>query len=157
VVGWFVINTYLREPLNVARADYDARVSLDLPGSHDIRLKPEEDAMYEAISKGVKENCNALLMLPGMDSFYLWTEMEPPSYTATGWETLFDTEKQEKVVEQTSQIHGLCLLRNYGIQAEWGEGEGPLVGYLESPQFKRIGGGDGYELLRRDGAAPAGR
>lgn len=149
VLGLFSVNTFLREPLDKARAAYDGGVALDLPGSHDIHLSQEEVTKYTQISEAIKENCKALVMEPGMDSFYLWAEMEPPSFTATGWETLFDDEKQEKVVEDIKPLHGLCLLRNYGIQQQWGIGDGPLVTYLEHG-FKQIGGGFGYELLRRE-------
>ena len=87
-----------------------------------------------------------------MDSFYLWTEEEPPSLTATGWETLFDDERQEKVIEDLAPIEGLCLLRNKERAAGWGLGEGPLVKYLEHG-FRPLGKWGEYELLRREGPA----
>ncbi len=149
VLGWFSFSTFLREPLDKARTAYDDGVPLDLPGSHDIHLSTEEVEKYTEITKSIDENCDALVMEPGMDSFYLWTAMEPPSLTATGWETLFDDEKQEQVIDDIKPLAGLCLLRNNGIQQEWGFGDGPLVAYLEHG-FKQIGGAFGYELLRRE-------
>jgi hypothetical protein len=155
VLGWFVVNTFLREPLNNYRAGYDASVPLNLPGSHDMRLSAAEDEKYEQVTMGIRENCTHTVMEPGMDSFYLWAEQEPPSYTATAWEVLFDEEQQEKVIDDTRSIRGLCLLRNNEIAALWGTKEGPLTRYLESG-FKQIGSGFGYELLRRAGPYKGG-
>jgi hypothetical protein len=153
VLAWFIGNSYLREPLKTARGSYNAAFSLDLPGSHDMRLGSEEEvALYQAISKGIREYCPATLMQPGMDSFYLWAEQEPPSLTATGWETLFDEADQQQVIDETASISNLCLLRNYPLAAGWGEKDGPLVSYLEQG-FEPFGRWGDYELLRREGPA----
>lgn len=153
VLGWFAVNAFLREPLHNSRAAYDAGTPLTLPGSHDIHLSEEEVALYTSISDGIRRDCAATLMEPGMDSFYLWSGQEPPSYTATGWETLFDQEAQEKVIDDTASTRDLCLLRNNGIQALWGTKEGILTHYLEVG-FQPIATYGGYELLRRNGPAP---
>jgi NADH:ubiquinone oxidoreductase subunit 6 (subunit J) len=153
VLAWFVVNTFLKEPLHQARGSYNSGYALNLPGSHDIHFdNPEENELYEGISHAIAKNCAATQMEPGMDSFYLWTEQEPPSLTATGWETLFDTADQEQVIEDIAPIEGLCLLRNNERAAGWGLGEGPLVKYLEHG-FTLIGKWGEYELLRREGPA----
>ncbi|HVY96075.1 MAG TPA: hypothetical protein VHA54_03845 [Solirubrobacterales bacterium] len=152
VLLWFVANGYLREPLDGARAAYDGGVPLALPGSHDIHLGEEEAQMYGKVTALIDRHCPAMVMLPGMDSFYLWSGQEPPSYTATGWETLFDTAHQQRVIDDTRGIAGLCLLRNRERAAGWGERPGPLVTYLEHG-FAPVATVDGYELLQRRGAA----
>ncbi|HEY2480200.1 MAG TPA: hypothetical protein VGI17_15915 [Solirubrobacterales bacterium] len=154
VIAWFVVVTYLRDPLRQSRGSYHTSYELELPGAHDIHLgNPEEVRLYENVAHAMQENCRQTVMEPGMDSFYLWSEEEPPSLTATGWETLFDDEAQEQVIEDTASIEGLCLLRNKERAAGWGLREGPLVTYLEHG-FKLIGKWDEYELLRREGPAP---
>jgi hypothetical protein len=155
VIAWFVLVTFVRDPLHSARGIYHTTTQLDLPGSRDMHVfNPEEAQLYEDISNAMQENCKQTQMEPGMDSFYLWTGQEPPSLTATGWETLFDDERQEQVIEDIAPIEGLCLLRNKERAAGWGLGEGPLVKYLEGG-FKLIGKWDEYELLRREGPAEA--
>ncbi len=157
VLGWFVVNTYLREPLKQARGAYhgSAPNALNLPGSHSIHLASLEEAeLYEDVAEAMRTQCTATQMEPGMDSFYLWAQQEPPSLTATGWETLFDNEAQEQVIEAIAPIEGLCLLRNNERAAGWGLGEGPLVKYLEHG-FTLIGKWGEYELLRREGPAEA--
>jgi hypothetical protein len=153
VLGYFVLKTFVREPMHDARGVYNTTYQLHLPGAEDIHLFSEEEVqLYEDVAHAMDENCESTVMEPGMDSFYLWTEEEPPSLTATGWETLFDDEAQEQVIDDTASIEGLCLLRNKERAAGWGEKEGPLVTYLESG-FKLIGKWGEYELLRRPGAA----
>jgi hypothetical protein len=151
VLGWFVINASLKEPLDHARAVWDTAIPLKLPGSHDIRLGiPEEIEIYEDTADAIKRDCTATLMLPGMDSFYLWSEQEPPSFTATAWPTLFNDAHQRAVIEATAETKDLCLLRNQAIG--WEETNGILVQYLEHG-FQPIGKWGDYELLRRDGPA----
>jgi hypothetical protein len=151
VLGWFTVNVYLKEQISEARGNYNAGFALNLPGSSKMHLGSEEEvALYESVVHNVDKYCATTVMEPGMDSFYLWTEQEPPSYTATGWETLFDAEHQEKVIEDTRGDKQLCLLRNPGLQAGWGEKEGILTEYLEQG-FRKIGQWGEYELLRREG------
>lgn len=156
VLGWFVVNATLREPLRDSRAAYDGAVPLGLPGAESIRVGQPDAELYGQITAAIDANCPALVMLPGMDSFYVWSEQEPPSgYTATGWPTLFDDAHQRQVIADTSAIEGLCLLRNIPIAAGWGGGvipPGPLVRYLHRG-FEPIARFGDYTLLQRAGVA----
>src|SRR4029077_15287021 len=134
VFGYLVVNTTLREPLRANRDAYDGAVSLGLPGAESVRLGQSEVQLYRQITFAIDRNCSSLIMLPGMDSFYLWTEQEPPTgYTATGWPTLFDDRDPRHEIADMLPIQGLCLLRNPPMAAGWGNGvipPGPLVHYL---------------------------
>jgi hypothetical protein len=156
VLGWFVVNATLKEPLQSARAAYNGGVSLGLPGAESIHIGQPEAELYDEITAAIDANCPALVMLPGMDSFYLWSEQEPPSgYTATGWPTLFDDAHQQRVIDDTRDIEGLCLLRNIPIAAGWGGGvipPGPLVRYMHRGFVPIARFGD-YTLLKREGSA----
>lgn len=158
VVGYLVFNSGLREPLRSVQDGYDERVSLGLPGAESIHLTEEEADLYRGITAAIDRNCGALVMLPGMDSFYLWSEQEPPTgYTATGWPTLFDDEHQRQVIAEIDPIENLCQLRNEPIAAGWSNGaipSGPLVSYLDRG-FEPVGSWGDYELLRRSGAGAA--
>jgi hypothetical protein len=157
VLTLFVANTYLRQPYDNNRAAFATGIDLDLPGAESVRLGQEEVDLYRQVKRAIDRNCASLLMLPGMDSFYVWTELEPPSYTATGWPTLFDDEHQQRVIDDTASIEGLCLLRNVPLAAGWGGGTippGPLVSYLERG-FQPLARFGEYELLRREGTAGA--
>lgn len=155
VLGWFVVNANLREPLRVSRAAHDGAVPLGLPGTGGIRVGEPEAQLYGEIVAAIDRNCPALVMLPGMGSFYLWTEQRPPSATATAWPTLFDDARQLQVIEDTHSIEGLCLLRNLPLATGWSGGEippGPLLRYLHRG-FEPIGRFGDYVLLQRPGAA----
>jgi hypothetical protein len=158
VFGYLVVNTTLREPLRAARDGYDGAVSLELPGAESIRVGEPEAELYGEISAAIDRNCASLIMFPGMDSFYLWTEMEPPTgYTATGWPTLFDDAHQRHVIADIRAVKGLCELRNLPIAAGWGNGEippGPLVRYLDHG-FAPVASWGDYELLKRKVAGRA--
>jgi hypothetical protein len=153
-----LVNIQLRQPLKGYRAAYDGSVSLGLPGAEDVHLAPEEADLYQQVSRAIGENCRSLLMLPGMNSFYFWTGLEPPTgYNATGWTTLFDDAHQQRVIDETSSIRGLCLLENEGLAAGWGGGEipeGPLVRYLHRG-FRPLVTIGNYRLLRREGTGSA--
>lgn len=152
VLAWFVVNTNLREPLRDSRAAYDGAVPLDLPGAADMRLGQPEVELYRDVSTAMRRDCAATIMLPGMDSFYLWSGQEPPSFTATGWPTLFDEAHQRQVIEDTASIRHLCLLRNEPLAAGWGTGAGLLLAYMERG-FRPLARWGDYELLRREGTA----
>ncbi len=151
-----IVNVQLRLPLKEYRASYDSLTSLGLPGAGDVHLNSEEVATYQGIAKAIDADCSTLLMLPGMNSFYFWTEEEPPTwFNATGWTTLFDESHQRRVINETRGLRGLCELRNEPIADGWSAGtipDTPLVRYLHHG-FRPLAGWGSYELLRREGTA----
>ncbi|HSS03732.1 MAG TPA: hypothetical protein VLK89_00915 [Solirubrobacterales bacterium] len=154
----YVVNTTLREPLDEARAAYDSRVPLDLPGARDVRLEPDEMKLYRRVTEAIDANCRSFVMLPGMNSFYIWTDQEPPSgYNATGWMTLFDDAHQRRVIEEIDPVRGLCLLVNEPIAQAWSGGiipVGPLVHFMQREFHPLLSVGD-YRLLKRAPGAGA--
>jgi hypothetical protein len=148
-----LVNIQLRRNLDQARAAYDGAVSLGLPGAAEVRVSPEEAARYRSIVAAIDTNCQSFVMLPGMNSFYIWTKQEPPTgYNATAWPTLFDEAHQHRVIDETRAIDGLCLLENIPLAEGWSEGKipaGPLVQYLHRG-FEPIAVIDEYRLLKRE-------
>lgn len=152
------VNTQLRQPLKLVRDGYDAAPRLNLPGAEEVRLNPEEVTLFRRITHAIDRDCASFLTLPGMNSFYVWTRMEPPTgFNATDWMALFDEAHQRRVIEATRSTRDLCLLKNEGLLAFWeAAGEPPsdteLVHYL-GRGFRPLESFGGYELLRREGAA----
>ncbi|MGE5336101.1 MAG: hypothetical protein ACM3JL_01630 [Nitrososphaerota archaeon] len=153
-----IVNTQLRQLLDNSRAAYNAAVPLDLPGAEEVRLGRSEADLYRKITRAIDANCGPLLTLPGMNSFYIWSQREPPTgYNATAWLTLFDDAHEERVIRETRSIKGLCLLENEGQALGWTAGvppHGPLVRYLHEG-FRPLFELSGYRLLRREGTGRA--
>jgi hypothetical protein len=136
-----------------ARRSFHSGIPLGLKGSARIRLPPTQVTLYRGISEAINENCKSFIMLPGMDSFYLWTGQDPPSHFNVGyWTVLFGDRLQEQLVHRFEKIDGLCLLRNSTIEKMWTMGEvpndGPLLAFVGNG-FQPIAVFGDYELLRR--------
>ena len=151
----FTAGASLTDPWRARHAVYDSLPPLDLPGERNVHISPESAQTFHEVTAAIDRNCGAFLTLPGMDYFYIWTQQEPPTgYNATAWMTLFDDAHQQRVVDDTRSIDGLCLLRNMGLAEGWAQGPlppGPLVAYLEEG-FRPLVTIGPYELLRREGA-----
>jgi hypothetical protein len=149
----FLANQTLRRPYDDAKVLLDGWAPLELEGSGRMRLFPAEAQTYRDVAAALNRDCAQFEMLPGMNSFYLWSGREPPTgFNATGWMTLFSDELQSKVVRRLEPLRGLCLLRNRTIEAQWtgsAPSEGPLVDFLEHGFAPLASFGD-YELLRRE-------
>jgi hypothetical protein len=150
----FVADTTVRKPLRDYRATYDSLVPLGLPGAERVRVGAPEAELYQEVTAAIDANCRAFVMLPGMDSFYFWTDQRPPTgYNATGWPTLYDDAAQRHVIEDTRSLRGLCLLENQALAGGWSAGRedgGPLIRYL-GQGFEPIAAVGDYRLLRREG------
>lgn len=151
-----LVNIQLRQPLDQYRAGYDASVPLGLPGAEEVRVGAGEAQIFRQVDHAIESNCRVLLTLPGMNSFYLWTGLEPPTgYNATAWMTLFDEAHQQRVIDATSSTRGLCVLENKGYAEFWSRGpvpDEPLVRYMHRG-FRPVAVIGGYRLLRREGPA----
>ncbi|WP_163676631.1 hypothetical protein [Mycobacterium seoulense] len=142
--------------LGQARAVYNGLVSLGLPGAQEVRVSAKEAADYQAAVAAIEKNCKSFVMLPVMNSFYLWTQQHPPTdfkATVTAPTALLDVALQQRVIDATRSIEGLCLLENAPLIQEirWGAGgmpPGPLVGYLHDG-FTPIANFGDYQLLKR--------
>lgn len=147
-----IVNLQLFQPIHDYGEIYDQTPALDLPGASSVRIAPAEAETFRKVTGAIDANCPAFVMLPGMDSFYVWTEQDPPTgLNATAWTQLFDADQQRQVIDETRSIDGLCLLRNQGLAEVWSQGPlpgGPLLNYLERG-FRPIGSWGEYTLLKR--------
>jgi hypothetical protein len=136
-----------------ARRSFDSGIPLGLKGSDRIRLPPAQATLYRSISEAINKNCKSFIMLPGMESFYLWTGQNSPSHFNVGfWTALFGDRLQNQLVRSFENIDGLCLLKNNAIEEFWERGkvphDGPLVTFVRHG-FQPIAAFGNYELSRR--------
>ncbi len=81
--------------------DYAERTSLGVHGAERVRLKAEVATEYQCLVNGIRANCDNFISLPGLNSFYLWTNLRPPTgMNAGNWMLLLDDDQQQRVVDE---------------------------------------------------------
>ena len=82
-------------------------------GASRVRLQPSTTGVFADVVTQLRTRCDSFLTLPGLNSFYLWTGMDPPTgLNATSWMYLLDAEQQQRVVDAAKPVRRLCALRN---------------------------------------------
>ena len=141
---------------------FSGGTSLALYGSQRIHLAPDKAELYQRISTAAKDGCNSIVTQPGMNSFYFWTQIRPPTdQNVTFWARLLPESVQQRILAKLETIEGLCLLRNLPIETKfWAKGkqqpETSLQRFLHE-SFTPVGLFGDYELLRRTRPAQEGR
>lgn len=84
---------------------------LDLPGSHWMRLAPDETARLRDTVVQLNQNCKTVLMIPGMYSFSLWSEVPPiEDKRFNTWPFLWPAEVEAKEIPKLRQSDRGCVL-----------------------------------------------
>ena len=148
---WFTRSAYPWLESHVSL--YRQNAPLNLPGAYRLRLVPEQVGSIRNVTAGLKENCSTFVSLPGMNSFYLFTEQEPPTtINQSGWMYVFDEEVQSDIVRKIESVEGLCVLRNEPLVDFWRQGRPlpnrPLVVYIKRSFQHRFRWGDFVLLVR---------
>ena len=122
-----------------------------LSGAERLRMNRPSSRAFTKVTARLRQECGTFYSWPGMNSFYLFAQQEPPTtLNATHWMTLFDDDLQRRVVEDIRGTEDLCVLRNQGITAFWLQGrpepQGPLTTYLAENFVPRVTV-QGYEIL----------
>jgi hypothetical protein len=116
ILGFCVVWAYQ------AYSQYYRRVPLDLPGASLVRLPEQDVENYRSIVQNINENCDNFVSMPGLNSFYFWTQKDPPTTLNAGpWMSLLDEQQQRSVVRNIESIPRLCAvydpeLTQYGAQ-----------------------------------------
>jgi hypothetical protein len=150
-----LIKYTLFNPYIDGRETYQSQHRLGLPGAMHLRLPLESVDRFQAIASAIRANCKSFISLPGMNSFYIWTRMAPPTWINTGfWTSILTEELQQRVVDQIKPIEDLCLLRNDRLQGDWtgrrAPDDRPLWQFVNQG-FREVSdfGGD-YKLYKRN-------
>jgi hypothetical protein len=136
---------------------YDAALSIDLPGAKHVRMAPASGILYQSLVHEVSRRCNTLITMPGLNSLYLFTGIEPPTkMNTTAWFTLLNRQQQDAIVRELAQASGtVCAVRNENEIAHWARITGrddlkqtPLARYIEREFVPVVQIGD-YEVMVR--------
>ena len=75
------------------------------------------------LTKVLDARPDTFFTLPGMDSFYLWTDREPPTtLNLTNWMYMLDDRQQLKIVEQLDAHPQLCMVIDPIVVSFWMQG-----------------------------------
>jgi hypothetical protein len=126
-LGWGFVNKKI----------YDSYAPLNLPGAKRIRLQAAQAMTYKALAQSLATSCDGFISTPSVNSFYFWTEEEPPTHlNATGWLLLNDAQQRE-VIRHFAGYSRPCVLL-WGDKPLENPKRLPLVGYIAS-NFHAVG------------------
>lgn len=145
------------------RRNYETLTPLNLPGAGRLRLSPDEvETYHQVVARLAAPQVETFLTLPGLNSFYLWAQKEPPNdLNVSAWVVLLDAEAQERIWQAAQRHSGVMAVRNRRLIRSWVGGRSvanlPLVRHIEE-DFQTVTNINGYELMtRRGGAEPLKR
>ena len=111
---------------------------LGLPGAESIRVPAEQAKLYQLLVGTLRARCRTFVTQPGLNSFYLFTGMEPPTRAnTTVWMLLLSDAQQEQIVERLVDAPApVCALRRQRRVYTT-----PLARYIEERFVTLYGGG----------------
>ena len=135
-----------------ARADYETAVPLGLAGATRVRVPAAQASILQDVTAALHAGCDTYISVPGMDSFYVFAELPPPS-PPTRWIWLIDDVRLENaVVAAGDRVPRLCVIRDQQLIDFWTSGHGLPNGPIDT----YVGGGfvpaeniGPYEILVR--------
>jgi hypothetical protein len=117
-------------------AAYRDQPSLELPGAGNLHLSEDQVDAYRSMVAALHEHgCTDLIGYPNVNSFYLWSGIEPPPPAAPGvWLLALDSESQQRIVDELRASKRPCAIRSENRAALWLGGreveQRPLVRYI---------------------------
>ncbi len=136
----------------IIRAQKSRADSVPIPFAGNLARTTERDAKDIVGVVAALEQCGTFYSLPGLNSFYLLANKQPPTWQNAGaWTNLFDADRQSVAVRDLERVSGLCVIRNRELESFWTSGgeqqPGPLRPFLESKTVPVATVGD-YEIYR---------
>jgi hypothetical protein len=132
----FALWTLVIQPGLDNRDRYLAGERLPIEGASRLSLPPEEVEKYTGMVEALDtQRCTALIGYPGLNSLYLWSDIELPDPTLPGaWYQMLSDSEQNQIVEQVRSATVPCAFRNDSAADFWLRGkpqpEGPAVNLL---------------------------
>jgi hypothetical protein len=137
---------------------YADAVPILMPGAEAVRANERDAATYWWLVTNLREQCDAFLTAPGLNSLHFWTGISPVStLNATLWPILFDTAQQQRILARATSIQRLCVAwdprRMEVLMRMPDTGSGPLVAWLVR-EFEPYAAFGEWEFRMRRGTRP---
>lgn len=132
IAGVVALTVAAGSPVKVWR-DYLDQQPLGLPGTSLVRVTPGQAQTYRALTHGIVSRCDTFYAAPALNSFYLFTGLEPPSGRLRNWPGSLPREDQLDLARRLRAASDsgsrVCIVRVVSRQKEWlasSYGSGPL-------------------------------
>ena len=137
---------------------YARGVPLAMPGARTVRTTERDAATYWWLSANLRENCDAFITAPGLNSLHFWTAIAPVStLNTTLWPLLFDADQQRRILAAAAPVERLCVAwaphRMEALTSAPDAASRPLVVWLRQEFEPRARFGDWEFRMRRGRAA----
>lgn len=115
---------------------YNEQKALPFPGATSLRLPaPETDTAARVVELLHQYRCTDFIGYPNLDSFYLWSQIDPPRPSApSAWMLALDEDEQRRILRQMRASPRPCAFRSEPIAETWlgnkPRPETPLVRYI---------------------------
>ncbi len=115
---------------------YTAQPVLGLRGATLIRVDAERARVLRTVTAALREQCDTFYSAPGLNSFYIFSGLPPPTGLLANWPGVLDDAQQKEVLSRLRAAEGanerVCILRDVSRTSAWlaGYGSGPLRAIL---------------------------
>ena len=137
---------------------YARGIPLAMPGARTVRTTERDAATYWWLSANLRENCDAFITAPGLNSLHFWTAMAPVSnLNTTLWPLLFNADQQGRILAAAASVERLCVAwsprRMEALTSAPDAASRPLIVWLRQEFEPRARFGDWEFRMRRGSAA----
>ena len=113
--------------------NYRNSTPLGLRGTSLVRVTAVQARTLQQVTKIVKRDCDTFYSAPGLDSLYVFTDIDPPTGLLSNHTGALTTSQQREVVSQLSALREagkrVCIVRDTSQIKAWTDssyGRGPL-------------------------------
>lgn len=111
---------------------YQSNIPLSFSATEFVRLPEQEVAFYNFLVENIKNNCDDFITLPGKNSLYFWTRIEPPTtYNTTASLALLSEKQQQAIVRKMQSSPRGCLVSTNTYISTDNNNTHPLLKYLQ--------------------------
>ncbi len=125
---------------------------LHFPGAGMIHVSQRDARIYNQLVSEIREHCDVLFTMPGMNSLNLWSSIPTPNGHNVGpWMTIFTRDEQNEIVQILRGHSHPCVVYNSRLLQFWMPAgpeplkESPIARYVES-ETQTIAQISNYEL-----------